>query len=295
VVATLIAAITIGATGLAGCARSGDDDGGSDEPAGAPPPGVSVSLHQFRVDQVARRLLVGIRNDGPKPLFVSDLQLISRSFATIKPTRFEQTLEPTPRVDLSIPFGTARCHATRIPQIGPSAVLARLRGADGETRKVRFPLPHPEPLLRQILESECGTYIVRQTFEVGFGTSWRPETGEDRKVLRGTVMLRRTGRGAPVEITGLAGNPHFNLTFVDAKPPFSVPPGAGEVALPVDIAPARCDPHAFAEAKTAQRYVLIARLPGAGAKQYTVPFESAGGVRAGFDAFARQACDIPAS
>lgn len=271
---------------VAGCGR-----GEPERPVG-PPPGVSVSLHQFRVDQVARRLLVGVHNDGPGAVHIRDLRLVSGSFEPIAPTRIEQALARTPRIDLPIPFGRARCSATAIPAVRPAAVLAHIRGGDGGTRLVRFPLPHPEPLLRDILTSECGTYILKQSIDVRFGPSWTPARSGDEEVLRGALVLTRTGRGRPVTITDMGANPHFNLRPAGTALPYAVPRGTGALHLPVEVTPARCDSHSFAEAKYAQRYGLSAEV-GDG-RRHRLPFESTGAVRTAFDDFARRVCDIPA-
>lgn len=296
----LIAGCAASATGCAGLGRVGDVDGDAD-PFGPPPPGVSVSLHQFRVDQVARRLLVGVRNDGPAPIYIKDLRLDSASFSTIPPTPIEQALPPTPRIDLPIPFGPARCTTTSIPDLRPAAIVARLGEDKRHIRKVRFPLPHPEPLLSRTLTRECGTHLLRQSINARFGVTWTPaeasegrggdaERGE-RKVLRGDLLITRTGRGRPVTIVSLGANPHVNLRPAGWTTPYPVPAGTGDLALPVEITPARCDPHGFAEAKYAERFALYAEI-GDG-RRHTLPFEATGGVRTAFDAFVRTACGVP--
>lgn len=283
------------ALGASGCGGGEGADAAAERPVD-PPKGVSVELHQFRVDQVARRLLVGVRNDGPGPLHIKDLRLVSGSFAPIPPTRFEQSLAPTPRVDLSIPFGAARCGPVSIPALQPAVILARIKGAGGRVRTVRFRLRHPEPLLGQTLIRECGTHILRQSIDVRLGTVWnRVASGSgstDRDALRGDLLITRTGRGRPVTIATLGSNPHFNLRLAEADLPYAVPPGPGELRLPVEVTPARCDAHAFAEAKYAQRFAVYGEI-GDG-RQHTLPFESTGAVRATFDAFARSACGVPA-
>lgn len=275
------------AAGLAVAGCGGAE--GADRPEN-PPPGVSVSLHQFRVDQVARRILVGVHNDGPGTIYIKDVQLESGSFAAIPPIKVEQEFGPTPRVDLPITFGTARCDANAVPALRPSAVLARIRGGDGTPHRVRFRLQHPEPLLSQILTTECGTFIVRQAIDVRFGDTWTPGKVAGKDVLRGALVLRRTGRGRQVTVTGVGANPHYDLN-PEVKLPLVVPRGTGDYTVAVNVSPARCDAHSFAEAKYAQRYSIFAGV-GDG-RRYTVPFESAGRTRTAIDDFVRKVCHLP--
>jgi len=282
---------SLGACLAAGLAVTGCGAAGGADPPASPPPGVWVSLHQFRVDQVARRILVGLHNNGPGSIYVKDLRLESGSFTPTPPIKVEQAFAPTPRVDLPITFGTARCDPNAVPAVRPSAVIARIRGGDGSVRPVRLRLPHPEPLLSQILTAECGTFIVRQAVDVRLGDTWTPAKVAGEDVLRGALVLRRTGRGRQVTITGMGANPHYNIRPANVKLPFVVPRGTGDHMLAVDITPARCDAHAFAEAKYAHRYSLFAEV-GDG-RRYSVPFDSTGRTRAAIDDFARTVCDLP--
>ena len=75
---------------------------------------------------------------------------------------------------------------------------------------------------------------------------------------------------------------------IDAR----VSPGA-RTAVPVTVAPARCDPHAIAEDKQGTRFPVTVHLDGRAGPAITIIVAADDDVRSGVYAAIRQACGLP--
>jgi hypothetical protein len=214
-----------------------------------PPAGVSVSLNQWRTDEAGHSLEVSVRNDTTTPVRFQDVQLVTASFAKLPPQRVDTTLGKTPRTDIRIPYGQARCDPARIPAVRPATVIAHVQVGNGPLQKVAFSVPHPDRTLTGLVNAECGAFILRESADVTFGDSWRHKG----KVLSGTLVVTRKNGDAAVTVDDLGGTTHFNIRPVSGKrhPVVVLEPGVRSLEIPVEVTPARCDPHAFAEAKKA--------------------------------------------
>jgi hypothetical protein len=248
------------ATAVAGCAPD------RPEPAEeSPPPGVSVSLEQWRSDEAEHHLEVSVRNTSDTPVHFARVQLVTESFRTLPPHPVNTTLRRTPRTDLRIPYGEAICPPDAIPPVRPAAVVADLRVGDGPERTVRFALPHPDPLLARLVREECGAHLLRRKVAVSFGASWTPRRVDGKEVMVGTLDLARSTGDERIEIIEIGETTHFTLRPAEgaARPVAVLPPGTQRLELPVELRPSRCDPHAFAEAKKAFLFPVRASIGGA--------------------------------
>jgi hypothetical protein len=214
-----------------------------------PPTGVSVSLNQWRSGEAAHAIEVSVRNDTTTPVRFQDVQLVTASFAKLPPERVDTTLGRTPRTDIRIPYGQARCDPARIPAVRPATVIAHVQVGNGPLRKVTFTVPHPDPTLSGLVKAECGAFILRESADVTFGDSWTHEGKE----LSGVLLVTRKNGDEAVAIDDLGGTTHFNIRPVSGKrhPVVVLEPGVRSLEIPVVVTPARCDPHAFGEAKKA--------------------------------------------
>jgi hypothetical protein len=239
---------------LTGCANSGTPA----PPSTDPPAGVSVSIAQWRSDEPVHKLEVAVRNTTATPVYFADVQLVSPSFKTLPPYRSDTAITHTERTDLPIPYGAANCSPTGLPEIRPATVVAHIRTGAGQPRKVVFTVPHPDPLLARLLRDECSEFLIRQAADIQFGPDWT----QSGKEMRGALVLTRRGTGT-VTVNRVDGTTHYIVTPDRKKPPLAVlEAGQRRLEVPVVLTPARCDPHAFAEAKKAFQFPLRATLDG---------------------------------
>ncbi|GII54039.1 hypothetical protein Pth03_24280 [Planotetraspora thailandica] len=267
----------------------GPRPGPTTAPSTVPPPGVSVSVQQWRSDVPVHRLQIAARNDTATPVYFQDVQLSTASFQVLPPQRVDTTLGRTPRTDFSIPYGTARCDRDRIPQVSPAVVIAHLRVGDGPLREVRFAVPHPDPILSGLLTTECGEFILRESVGVAFGDSW------DRvgKELHGVIRVEPKNAAGPVTVDDVAGTTHYDLKPASGKTRPVTVVRSGPAEIPVVVTPTRCDPHAFGEAKQAFLFSLWASA-GGGATYRIVLTPSQEAQRL-FQSYAADVCGFPSS
>jgi hypothetical protein len=239
----------------AGC---GTTEPASSAPA-APPPGVTVSLAQYRSDEAAHRLLVAVRNIYETRVYFADVQLVSASFKTLPPQRADAVIGKTERTDLPLPYGPANCLPKGLPEVAPAKIVARISVGDEPPRTVAFPVPHPDPLLARVLRDECSEYLVKQAVNIEFGPEWK-ETGSGADaVMRGDLIVTRRGPGA-VRLVSMGGTTHY---IVGHDEPLGVlDPGTQQIRAPIRLSPGRCDAHAFAEAKKAFLFPVRVTLDG---------------------------------
>lgn len=215
-------------------------------PSTDPPDGVSVSLQQWRTDPVQHTLQVAVRNQSSAQVHFADVQLITDSFRTLPPQRVDSTLARTPRTDFEIAYGRARCRPDGLPEVARATVVAHVRVGDEPMREVRFPIRHPDPLLAELLQTECTAHLIRRSADIGFGDRWRRSGG----AMLGELVVHRTGGGKVVTVQEIGNTTHFRVRQSRPATPAGVlTAGQAELRLPVRVTPSRCDPHAFADAK----------------------------------------------
>lgn len=256
-------------------------------PDTAAPEGVSVSLQQYRSDEAAHTLRVAVRNDSTVPVHFADVQLITDSFEVLPPRPVGSTLGHTPRTDLRIPYGKARCTPESIPEVAPATVVAHLRVGDEPMREARFELPHPDPLLDKLLSAECGAYLVTRVAEFTFGDSWS-RRGD---VLRGTVIVTRRAGDEAVTVEELGSTTNYTVRPLRGVTPVAeLQAGESLLEIPVEVGPSRCDPHAFAETKKGYLFPVWASVvPGERRHlTFTVPART----RSMLVTFARDVCGL---
>ncbi|WP_182904746.1 hypothetical protein [Microbispora sp. H13382] len=265
--------------------------GGQGTESTAPPTGVSVSLNQWRSDEASHALEVSVRNDTGTPVRFRDVQLVTGSFATLPPTRVDTTLGRTPRTDLRIPYGEARCDPATIPPVRPATVVAHIQVADGPPRKVEFPVRHPDPTLDGLVKAECGAYILRRSVDVTFGDAWT----RAGRALHGDLVVTRKGGSEPITIDDLGATTHYTLFPRSGKrrPVAVLTADATRLEIPVEVTPMRCDWHAFAEAKKAYLFPVYG-IVGGGERRYLIATPPAQ-VQRTFLSYAQDVCGVGGS
>ncbi|SEL28395.1 hypothetical protein SAMN05660976_02206 [Nonomuraea pusilla] len=235
-------------------------------PSDHPPPGVSVSLAQWRSDEPAHALEVAVRNTSDTPVYFADLQLVTASFKTLPPQKADSVIKRTERTDLRIPFGPAVCTPQRLPDLRPATVVARVRTGSEPLRTVVFPVAHPDPLLAKLLRDECSEFLVRQAVDIAFGQDWTESGG----AMRGSLVLTRRAPGT-VTLEEMGGTTHYMVEPEHAGRPLAVMDASvPTMRVPIALTPARCDAHAFAEAKKAFLFPVRAAIDGGQVRVVTV-------------------------
>ncbi|MET8868534.1 hypothetical protein ABZW11_36885 [Nonomuraea sp. NPDC004580] len=225
----------------------------------APPPGVTVSLAQYRSDEPVHVLQVAVRNIHETPVYFADVQLVTASFTTLPPQRADATIRKTARTDLPLTYGPANCPPTGLPEVAPATVVARV-GTGGEPpRAVAFPVPHPDPLLARLLRDECSEHLVKQAVTIEFGPEWKQTGSGSDAVMRGDLVVTRRGPGV-VRLTSMGGTTHYIAEH--PEPLGTLDAEERQVRLPIRLTPGRCDAHAFAEAKKAFLFPIRVTLDG---------------------------------
>ncbi|WP_285783388.1 hypothetical protein [Microbispora sp. NBRC 16548] len=265
--------------------------GGQGTESTAPPTGVSVSLNQWRSDETSHELEVSVRNDTGTQVRFQDVQLVTGSFATLPPTRLDTTLGRTPRTDLRIPYGEARCDPAKIPPVRPATVVAHVQVGDGTPRKVVFPVHHPDPTLDGLVKAECGAYILRRSVDVTFGDTWT----RAGRTLHGNLVVTRKGGSEPVTIDDLGATTHYTMLPRSGKrrPVAVLAADATRLEIPVEVTPMRCDWHAFAEAKKAYLFPIYGTV-GGGERRYLIATPPAP-VQQTFLSYAQDVCGVGGS
>ncbi|MEO3803987.1 hypothetical protein [Nonomuraea sp. B1E8] len=251
-ITTFLAAVAL----LTGCGSTGATSGPSPAALSGPPAGVSVTLGQWRSDEPAHRLQVAVRNTRDTPVYFADVQLVTPSFRTVPASQAGAAIGRTERTDLPIPYGAANCPPGGLPQVRPATVVAHLRTGSEPLRKVAFELPHPDPLLARLLRDECSEFLIKQAVNITFGPEWT----ESGTVMRGDLVVTRRGAGA-VTLASMGGTTHYNVAY-DGRRLGLLRATEQRLEVPIELTPARCDGHAFGEAKKAFQFPVRAGIDG---------------------------------
>ncbi|MEQ4716205.1 hypothetical protein [Nonomuraea sp. B19D2] len=165
-------------------------------------------------------------------------------------------LKRTERTDLRIPYGAGNCPPQGLPDVSPATVVAHLSTGSGQPYKVVFKVPHPDPLLARLLRDECSAYLIKQVADIEFGPEWKPSG----KTMRGELMIARRNPGK-VTLNDMGGTTHYQVE-PEHRPLATLEPDQQRLEVPITLTPARCDSHAFAEAKKAFLFPVRASVDG---------------------------------
>jgi hypothetical protein len=247
-------------------------------------PELTAELQQYRDDEVSRRLEVSVENRGAAPVVVERLKLELPDFAATASVAQDAPIGPELRVDLPTPYGEPRCRGDATPSASRSAVVLRVRTADGSARQLRLALQHPNGLLGRILRRECLARRLQQEVALTFGPRWRTETvGGDVRV-HGTLEARLRDLRHARDVTQVAGTVIYDLTAAVTSPapprPLARLSAARPAAsIPVMVSVSRCDGHARAETKKPYAFLVWLAQPG-GEEQPLTPTVSDAAKRA---------------
>jgi len=230
----------IAATTLVG--RSGD------RAAAAPP--LSVTVEQYRTDEVARTVKLAVRNTGDTTIEVVDAELVAPSFTPAGQVTTTALVPPGGlRVDIRSGYGRGRCTGPPDQLVSePASVRLGVRQPNQDIARVTLPLPYPNELLNRLLRLDCQQEALLRIVTVAFGPLRPTADG----ALAGTLVLTRQSGAEPVTVHDVDGSV---LISVDPEPADRPPPlgtlagGAARLEMPVRVDAERCDGHALGEIK----------------------------------------------
>lgn len=275
------AALLLGALLLTGCAPSDLPPvaSPSNAPSTAPPapsppapsppdataspaaqPSLAVDVYRTRSDPASGRIQISVENRGDAPITVVRAELASPALSEPLVRDGDTVIPPGARRDLPVTLTTPLCPAD---DASLSATITLLQPDDS---RVSVPTEANDRLgqWRDWLEAECFTAAVLERVELSL------ERAPERDRLTGgvtariglTLLVVGTGSaGTPLEIGTVSGTPL--LTPIDAHEGATrtaAPAPGATVRIPVDVAPARCDPHAIAEDKQGTLFPLAVTL-----------------------------------
>ncbi|GLI28424.1 hypothetical protein ARHIZOSPH14_26660 [Agromyces rhizosphaerae] len=277
------AGVALGASALLlACAGCTAGDGFSE-----PPPGLGVTVFQHRLDYAPRVLEVRLENGAGTTLDVTSVAFRSGRFdgAAVDPDGV--TLTPGRAVALRIPLPASLCDAS---DPDPAVVDVTWAAADG-SRTARLPAVDEQGVLDRINDEDCLAAAVDAVARLSMPERLRTE---------GSGAARRAWVDVSVEPAG--GERMLRIDGVRPTTLLDGPAGTGwplglEVraddapsTIPLEIVPARCDPHAIAEDK---RGTILPFEVAVGDRSGDLDLVPGDDLRGEIYAFVAERCELP--
>lgn len=269
----------------AACASDGRDA----SPAGSAPgptlptvvrnaDGIGASIQQWREDEVKGVVQVKIWNGSSGDLRVDELALSWTGFEAPTTGAPAYVIGRRDRIDLPLPVVPARCQAP--PQLtdAPPAAVAEVTvtGAIGdEPGTFTIPVTDIEGVLERIYRSDCRKQTVLWNAGIAFADTWTREDRDGRVVLAGEIVIDRRSGVGPIVIDDLRGSVLLTLTPAvtpagDDAPIEVMAADVDQIRIPIELANARCDPHALGESKKPYVFQIKVVLPAGDAVDITL-------------------------
>jgi hypothetical protein len=201
-------------------------------------PGFAAEAVQLRTDAaIGGQVQVRITDTGSAPFTVTSVQLVSPGFAPLPAKPVTAEYAPGRTIDLTTRFGPVDC-AVAVDRVGARLIVLR---PDGTTEELLVPLAGDT--MARVHEATCAVEEVLAV--VGVAVEDLTDAGE---TMTAEVVLRRRSGNEAVQVSRLTGSVVLDVQSDDDLP-VALPAGEAELRIPVTVDPARCDPHALAEAK----------------------------------------------
>lgn len=224
-------------------------------------------MKKFRAREADRYALLVLRNRGRVPVTVEDVRLVSPQLRERPPAASGTVLAPGQQLDVPVRFGEVVCKNPLDPATFTGAgrggvAEATVRVGGEPARRVRLPLPQPDPYLRTIVSLECQRAAMAQAVDLRFGDRWTP-VGDDS--LRGEILMTRRDATGRVVVTSIDGSVVFRVepsAGPGGGPLLDLAPGASQVRRPITLSLPWCSPHLLIEAKRAYFFPTRSRISG---------------------------------
>jgi hypothetical protein len=217
------------------------------EEAPPPPPEVSVTVLQQRVDEATRTVGVEATNRGQAPVHVSSVRL-SGGGLDAQATPLDTDLQPGLTVALRTSYGRPDCGSRGEPVVATLEIDGRV-----------VDLPVDEDGQREIdrlLDVDCADQTLTASATVRLAGPYRT-VGRGNPHLRGRLVIQRRAPGPAVDVRSLGGSVLIDLRPRDGL----VDLGADDdrAVTPVLLgSTGRCDAHALGG--STQTFLLSAYL-----------------------------------
>ncbi len=228
---------------LSGCA---------DSAATQLPDGVSVSVHQGRLDGQARRLQIRISNSADIPLAIDRLSFSSAAFTTAAEyPKVPVVIAPREATNMPVLLGESVCDATKTTPF--VTVDFSTSAVHGHTTVI------PEDALNQlagVTDRDCLDASISKIAVISGPTDLRIQTVKGNPVALIDLQVEPTGASASFTLVSARDTPLLRLIDVNDPQPVSLLPLAIEVSgedspstVTIAVVPSRCDAHALADDK----------------------------------------------
>jgi hypothetical protein len=219
--------------------------------------GLSARASVDRAASSQGKVSVRFVNDGVQDVSAQRLQIRSPLFAVLPPINRETRLEAGGGSTLLfLEYGEPLCEAAG--DASDAVIVLGVRTPEG-TRDVAVPLADGEPGMTRAHRLACAAKAVTAQADLRLGPPWHIVDTDGTPVLRSVLEVRRKG-DARLQVTQLLGNVLFTVRTPTTQPVAVLAPQQSHAQVPVQITPARCDPHALAESKMRFTFSLFVRL-----------------------------------
>ncbi|WP_161965048.1 hypothetical protein [Ornithinimicrobium cerasi] len=275
---------------LGGCSAGGGDGATATPTEASPPPGLTATLYQTRMDVAVRQVEIRMNNGTGSEVTLSDVRLRSSGFQDPMPYARDSTVLGAGRVvDLPVALGPPVCQDR--PAVHTVSLDYRL--ADGSAGSVEIPAMDDRSQVEALLAAECFAERVEEV--AGLEISGPPNEREVDGVRVADLAVVITPAGAGRLDIGRVGSTTL-LQPVDPATGDRLPDGydvgltvtgTAMTRFVVSLVPNRCDAHAVAEDKQGTLLPVTVTLDG---EQGRVRLVSPPEVTAWLYDFVRRAC-----
>lgn len=271
------AAAAVAVCTVAGCSA---EEGGPASPASntvaSQPPTLTARIQQYREDEVASVMQVGISNSGVQPVLVEDVEVGWPGFAVPAVAQPRYRIVPGAAVDLPVPVPAADCAAwtARQPSTPPEPAVVTLTVEGGRT--VAAPVTDTAALDR-IYQRACRQQYLAEQVDLTFDPEWIRQGEGDQARLLGALRLHRRAATGPVTVAAVDGSVLLALSLPGQAAAPELQPNQTDLSVPVEVrSTLRCDGHALGESKQTFAFDVSLSVDGAAPQPFRVSPDEAG-------------------
>lgn len=223
------------------------------------PPGVSVSIKQYRLDYAPRALEVSVTNDGDTDITVARASFGSRYFdGTSSWTRSTDVPAGTTR-DLRVLLGSPVCGTAAGEK--PTVTLT-FTTTDGATGRVTTEPADQFATVAKVTSQDCITQRTLAVASLATGDALRVEERDGHPVALLDLSATPTGAPGAFSVASVARSTLIKPADSTAvwSLDWSVSAGTGPLSTTLEILPSNCNPHIVAEDKRGTYFPLAVTL-----------------------------------